>query len=421
MMAQALKDSIRFANKDSADAKKNLAGSQEKKAVAEGDLKVTSKDLSEDVTALRDLHRDCMAKAEDFESETKSRGEELAALAKAKEIIIEATGGAASFIQLSEESKSKNTAAVRFVRNLAKKHNSPELAQLASRMASSIRLSGGSAGIFDKVKGLINDMVDKLEAEAEKDATEKAFCDKELGESNAKKDELQTEVDKLSTSIDQDTAKSAKLKEEAAGLSKALANLVTSQAEMDKLRSEEKALYTTSEAETAKGLDGIKLALKTLREYYANAKSSSEGAAGGIVGLLEVCESDFSKSLAELRTTEQAAASAYEQENKENAVEKTTKEQDTKYKRKEAASLDKASAEASNDRKGVQSELDAVLEYLGKLEDKCVAKPESYEDRTAAREAEIAGLKEALQILDGEAASLVQKGRRTLRGVSKYH
>lgn len=231
---------------------------------------------------------------------------------------------------------------------------------------------------------------------------------------------MQTEVDKLSTSIDQDTAKSAKLKEEAAGLSKALANLATSQAEMDKLRSEEKALYTTSEAETAKGLDGIKLALKTLKEYYANAKSSSEGAAGGIVGLLEVCESDFSKSLAELRTTEQAAASAYEEETKENAVEKTTKEQDTKYKRKEAAALDKASAEASNDRKGVQSELDAVLEYLGKLEDKCVAKPESYEDRVAAREAEIKGLKEALQILDGE-ASLLQKGRRTLRGVKKHH
>merc|ERR1712160_78259 len=119
------------------------------------------------------------------------------------------------------------------------------------------------------------------------------------------------------------------------------------------------------------------------------------------------------------RTTEETAAAAYEQETKENAIEKTTKKQDVKYKQKESAALDKASAEDSNDRKGVQAELDAVLEYLGQLERKCVAKAESYGDRTAAREAEINGLKEALQILDGEAV-LLQQGRHALRGVARH-
>ena len=81
----------------------------EAKAAAEGDLEVTSKDLKEDITALATLHNDCMRGAEDFESETKSRGEELKALATAKKIIIEATSGAqkvsygldqVSFVQL---------------------------------------------------------------------------------------------------------------------------------------------------------------------------------------------------------------------------------------------------------------------------------------------------------------------------------
>merc|ERR1711862_1077817 len=103
-------------------------------------------------------------------------------------------------------------------------------------------------------------------------------------------------VEKLSTKIDQQTAKAAKLKEEVVALNKELSELATSQASMDQLRSEEKAEFEKDEAETSKGLDGIKLALKVLREYYASddkSHGSSDGAAGGIVGLLEVCESDF--------------------------------------------------------------------------------------------------------------------------------
>merc|ERR1719453_2544466 len=265
-------------------------------------------------------------------------------------------------------------------------------------------------------------MIDKLEAEAEADATEKAYCDKELGESNAKKADLQGTVDRLSTKIEQQTAKAAKLKEEVATLEKELSELATSQAKMDQMRQEEKALFSSNEAEVSKGLDGIKLALKVLREYYANADkahSSSGGAAGGIVSLLEVCESDFSKELTELRINEETAAAAYKQQTKENAMTKTTKQQDSKYKQKEAVSLNKATAEATSDRKGVQAELDAVLEYLGKLEDRCVAKAESYSDRTAAREAEIAGLKEAMEILSGE-AMLLQQRSRALRGVARH-
>merc|ERR1712003_347619 len=270
-----------------------------------------------------------------------------------------------------------------------------------------------SGDVFGKVKGLIGDMIEKLQAEAEKDATEKAFCDKELSETRAKKTEQETTIKKLSNKIDQASSRSAKLKEEVAELQKSLSKLKASQ--------QEKATFTASEAETQKGLDGIKLALKVLRDYYAKGdEGSADGAAGGIVGLLEVCESDFSKSLAEMLTTEETAAAAYEQETKENALAKTTKEQDAKYKEKEAVQLAKSSAESASDRKGVQAELDAVLEYLAKLEDRCTAKAESYSDRKAAREAEIAGLKEALEILEGEAA-LLQKSRRGLRGVSRHH
>merc|ERR1719389_1296889 len=95
MLAQSLKDEIKYANKDLDKAKKSLAASAERKAAAEGDLEVTSKDLAEDQKDLETLHQDCMQGAEDFEAETKSRGEELKAINTAKKIIVEATSGAA--------------------------------------------------------------------------------------------------------------------------------------------------------------------------------------------------------------------------------------------------------------------------------------------------------------------------------------
>merc|ERR1719261_2436535 len=95
MLKQSLTDEIKFANKDMDKAKKSLAASQEKKATAEGDLDVTSKDLAEDIATKSTLHQDCMSAAEEFQSATKSRGEELNALATAKKVIVEATGGAA--------------------------------------------------------------------------------------------------------------------------------------------------------------------------------------------------------------------------------------------------------------------------------------------------------------------------------------
>merc|ERR1719213_1181064 len=108
------------------------------------------------------------------------------------------------------------------------------------------------------------------------------------------------------------------------------------------------------------GIKGVKMALKVLKDYYAKADkshSSSDGAAGGILSLLEVCESDFSKSLAEVRATEESSAAEYDKQTKENAILKQTKEQDVKYKNKESVSLEKSSSELVSDRSGVEEEM----------------------------------------------------------------
>jgi len=98
-----------------------------------------------------------------------------------------------------------------------------------------------------------------------------------------------------------------------------------------------------------------------------------------------------------------------------NKVTKTLKEQDVKFKSQEFKGLDKSIAELSGDKETTDTELAAVLEYYGKVKDRCVAAPETYGERKKRREAEIAGLKEALSTLDSETA-LMQRGRRAHRG-----
>merc|ERR1719291_442668 len=444
LMAQGLKDEIKFGQKEIAEAKKARAASGEKRAAAEGDLAATSKTKTEDVSTLADLHQSCLTYAQNYEAETKSRGEELHAIAEAKKVISSETVGAegatyglnqvsfAQRSQLSSRADLANFEALRLVRKLAQKDRSSALAQLASRMSTAMHASAGE-DVFGKVKGLIADMIEKLESEAEADATHKAYCDKELAESNEKKADKKAEIAKLSTKIDQMTSRSAQLKSEVAALQHALAELAASQAAMDKLRREENAAFLQNKADMEQGLEGIKMALRVLNDYYAKADkahASADGAGHGIIGLMEVIESDFSQALAEFTSVEDTAAADYDRQSKENEIEKTTKDQDVKYKNKEAADLDAAIAEATSDRSGVQTELDAVQEYLNSLAAQCITtggnmgteghNAETYEQRVARRSSEISGLKEALSILDG-AASFVQTKRTghrvSLRGL----
>merc|ERR1719262_1584079 len=285
-------------------------------------------------------------------------------------------------------------------------------------MASAVRFSATNGeDPFAKVKGLITDMISKLESEAGADAKHDAYCNEEMSDSNAKKDEKSTLVEKLSTKISQMSAQSASLKDSVATLQKELADLAATQQHMDKIRSEESSLFATAKKELTDGIKGVGIALKTLREYYAQSKDheANDGAAGGIVGMLEVIQADFTKGLAEAESGESSAQQEFEATTQQNEVEKAAKDQDVSYQTKEAAGLDKAVTEVTADRANTQSELDAVQEYLTKLEGMCIAKPETYAERADRRAAEIAGLKQALSILDGEASLLQRKMLRRVQ------
>merc|ERR550514_2508204 len=253
---------------------------------------------------------------------------------------------------------------------------------------------------------MIQEMIEKLVAEAQKEASHKAFCDKEMSETKAKRDDKQTDLDDLNTKIDKATTKIAKLKEEATAM-----------------REEEAAAWAAAKADFESGIEGVQMALQVLRDYYAEKDASllqtthdkATGAASGIIGMLEVVESDFTKMLAEGTAKETMAVDSYEKLTQDNKIATTEKSTAAKYKGKDQKETEAALAGLKEDREGTQKELDAILEYWDKLQPMCVAKPESYEERKKRREAEIAGLKQALQILEEESGGAAFLQIRAIR------
>merc|ERR550514_896754 len=144
---------------------------------------------------------------------------------------------------------------------------------------SKTEMAYGSAGqddVFAKVKGLIKEMIAKLEAEAKADATEKAYCDDEMSKTEEKKAEREAVIAKLTSKIDLASAKSAELKAEVKVLQSELATLAKQQAEMDSIRAEEKAAYDTAKAELELGIAGVQKALGVLRDYYGGGAANFE-------------------------------------------------------------------------------------------------------------------------------------------------
>merc|ERR1719291_1552172 len=251
LLKQSLEDSIAYGTKSMEAAKTSMAKAGEEKSAAEGSLADVSKDLAEDKAMLEDVEKGCATYAEEYEASAASRAEELAAVKKAISIIEETTGGAAaialpqtsapSFLQVRRSRRAAHDSAgtVRFLRELARSRKSPALAQLVSHLASAMR-QGARVGEdpFEKVRGLITEMIAKLEKEASEDAEKKAYCDREMRDTEAKKADKSDTVEKLTTKIDQMAANSAKLKDSVATLEKELADLAATQAAMDKMRKE---------------------------------------------------------------------------------------------------------------------------------------------------------------------------------------
>merc|ERR1719158_435906 len=382
----------------------------EKLAGAQGDLVITQKSLAEDTAYLKDLKRDCQTRAREFEVEVKDNNAELSALGKAKAILLKkfalvqtaAKVHALAKVQARDDEDSKSRA-LRSIEQLGRKLHSTALVSLAYRAASDP---------FGKIRSMIEDMIAKLLQEAAEEATQKAFCDTEIGESTKSKDEKQGKLDKVNARLEKAGSTVATLMDEVSVLSKEVADSDAAMATATALREKEKATFVLVEKDLSESQEACAAATEVLREYYEGAsfiqtgqkakdQTDEQGDGSGILGMLEVAESDFATSLAEARTVEGTAQAEFDKMKGEAKMLKATKTMEIKGKQSEIGSLKTSVSDLGTDKEGLTGELGAVLAYLDKLKPQCETKVPSYAERKAAREAEIEGLKNGLKILEG--------------------
>merc|ERR1719199_690736 len=123
---------------------------------------------------------------------------------------------------------------------------------------------------------------------------------------------------------------------------------------------------------------------------------------GGVVGMLEVVQSDFARLETETAAAEETAQKTYDEFMTESKVDKAQKSKDTEHKTAKKQDHEQALVTKNSDLEGTQKELDAALSYYDKLKPSCVDAGTTYEDRVSRRKEEIESLQEALRILNGE-------------------
>mmetsp|Transcript_61203 Transcript_61203/g.113603 ORF Transcript_61203/g.113603 Transcript_61203/m.113603 type:complete len:679 (+) Transcript_61203:73-2109(+) len=431
LLVQDLTDQTNQAKEDRGNKAQANARALQDKAESEGSLSDTQATREDDAKYLSDLKATCSSKATDFEQRQKLREEELLTLQKAIGILSspEVAGHAEKYLPSMLQNVHKKSQALVQIRSEGSAPAQQQVAQylqeqagrLHSRILSTMA-AHASDDPFEKVKKMIKDLIVRLMEEANEEAEHKGWCDTELATNEQTRKEKTAAVEKLHAEIDELEASIAKLTEDITQLTEDVAALEKAMAEATTLRQEEKANNTQTIADAKEAQTAVAAALTVLKEFYAKAGEATalmqqqpvapeifdspykgmQAENGGVIGMLEVIQSDFARLESDTAAAEAAAQKAYDEFMTTSEVDKAQKTKDIEHKTAKKQDHEQMLIVKKEDLEGTQKELDAALAYYDKLKPSCVDAGVSYEDRVARRKEEIESLQEALRILNGE-------------------
>ncbi|CAK9019422.1 Uncharacterized protein SCF082_LOCUS14501 [Durusdinium trenchii] len=397
------------------------------KASDSADLEETRAAKASDVKYATDLKATCEKKEAAYQQRQETRKEELEAIAKAQEIISSGTVAGNADKHLPGLLQRSKLTALAFLRAEHAAHRGQDQVarflqrkadQLKSRMLSALAVRV-SADPLSKVKTMIEQLMEKLTQQAKEENTKSAWCETELASNKQTRETKTDAVDSLQAEIDQLKASIAKLGDETTTLSKELTELDEAMTKATALRQKETEKNSLTIADAKEAQEAVAQALQVLKDFYAKASGAtallqrssapdvfgdepytgmgSEG--GGVVGMMEVVESDFARLEAETTSAEEASKKEYDEFMEDSKIDKASKETALKQKRGKTSTQNQELSTASGDLENTQKELSAAKEYFEKLKPDCIDIGPSYAERKAQREQEMQDLREALEML----------------------
>jgi len=430
---------VKFAGKDKDEKTATMEGKTEDLHATEESKDEETNDKDADQNFLDQLTEECQTKAGDWDQRSQTRAGELKALAEATETLESGASAQestrlpqlvqkpASFLQLRGTSNDAMRVAVSLkIESLLSKQARMLQSPILSVMSMKVKLS---ADHFVKVRGLIKDLIGRLQADAQSEQTQKGFCDNAMAEATAKRDGANAAIEVAVSSISKKTNQQAQLNQEIQDLKQAVADNLKSLNEATELREGEKEDNSVTSETANEGKAAVELALSILRSFYENAfiqtgytppnagrdgetvgdkapevfsgdYNGNQGASKGILGLLEVILSDFERTISTTESEETAAQAAFEVFETDVKDDNVAKDASITTKEGEVATLEDDLVEQTEDKQDAQKLLADSKKELKTLKPLCVEGEETYSQRVAKREKEIGALKEAMVILD---------------------
>merc|ERR1719182_730015 len=462
-----MKHMLKAARESLDEKNKERTTTTEAIATAQGDMTNMNAVLNDDRTYLKDLTIKCELKAKQWDQRSSMRSAELSAITQALTVLQGSVatqagkvgeGGRSamlqsdaqedddlqvSFVQKAAVAKTAlrlvkkagvvpsksdedmiRSKLISIFRDAGKKFKSPVLSTLAVKVAEDP---------FVKIKGMIQDMIEKLLEEEADEANHKGWCDEAISSTVKDRDYRLSDVEALHASLEELNAREEKLTLEKAELEEQIKELQSDYANQTKARADEKSEneYTVDEAK--EGVSAIKQALEILSHFYGEAAQATveegfiqkqpsveddapdagfdgaytgaQGSSTGIVGMMEVILGDFERTITdteELEASQKKEFIDYERETqvsisvKQSALTATSDE------------LTSTTEEIANDLKEMRTQqglFDTKTREWEELLPGCVADPGmSYSERVERREMEIQALKDAYCILDNKEA-----------------
>jgi len=419
-------DSVMMDLKDSIAAAKNEISKKTKSETSNKGESIESNTLYKQVKASRDddksylknLDTSCLQKSKDFTVRQHLRGEEIASIQKAIEII---SGGSVkgsaekhvrSMIQVREgvsflqfQSPSGQQKAIAFLHAASQRLDSSILSAVAMQM---------TGDPFKKVKQLIKDLITKLKKQEEGEAGKKKWCDDELKTNGKTRKDKTSAVDTLNANIDQLGGRLEVLKKSLAELSGEIAEINKAVAKAGDMRDKEKDTNEETLVEAVKGQAAVAEAIKVLTDFYKKAGSNTAFAQGpfkgqqkqgsNVLSFLEVIASDFARLEGDTKKAEDTASSEHNAFMTESKKSKDAKEKEQKTAKKEQLEKKQDLSDKNDDLETSQKQLSAAVNYFDKLKPSCFqpTRAEAYAERVGRRNDEISSLKEAMEMLNGE-------------------